>query len=185
MARKPVLLNLASLLVRLGAEEDFELDNMLIVDAGTRVRVRDIRIHAVNHGGSVMITGSFAASAPVECSRCLTGFDVELSEEIEEAIPIETGIGRDQEEALEATDEYDAALVSGSVLDVTELIRQQVVLATPMLPLCSETCEGLCPHCGEPLRICGCAAGTAERSKGPETGFGRLLANALKTKDEC
>ena len=44
------------------------------------------------------------------------------------------------------------------VLDVTEVARQHLLLALPMVPVCRPDCRGLCPRCGANLneRECGC-----------------------------
>lgn len=46
----------------------------------------------------------------------------------------------------------------GDRLDLAEMLREQVILATPIQPLCHEGCLGLCPTCGQDLneRRCGC-----------------------------
>jgi uncharacterized protein len=43
------------------------------------------------------------------------------------------------------------------ILDLREAVRQQLVLAEPMKPLCRDGCAGLCPTCG------------ADRNAGPCT----------------
>ncbi len=54
-------------------------------------------------------------------------------------------------------------------LDVTPEIREAVLLRLPSHPLCSESCPGLCPHCGRDLRDgpCDCAAPDRPRSADP------------------
>ncbi|MEK6617247.1 MAG: DUF177 domain-containing protein [Nitrospirota bacterium] len=46
----------------------------------------------------------------------------------------------------------------GDRLELAGMLREQVILATPMQPLCREDCPGLCPVCGQDLneRQCGC-----------------------------
>ncbi|MCM8794860.1 MAG: DUF177 domain-containing protein [Candidatus Omnitrophica bacterium] len=43
-------------------------------------------------------------------------------------------------------------------LDVTDDIRQEIIVNYPMRPLCKENCLGLCPRCGKNLNEgpCGC-----------------------------
>jgi len=44
------------------------------------------------------------------------------------------------------------------ILDLTEAIRQNAIVAIPMKPLCREDCAGICPKCGKDLNQgeCGC-----------------------------
>ena len=38
-------------------------------------------------------------------------------------------------------------------IDLREAIRQNLVLALPIQPLCREDCKGLCPECGRDLNV--------------------------------
>jgi len=61
----------------------------------------------------------------------------------------------------------------GDRLDLAEMLREQIILATPMQPLCRESCLGLCPVCGQDRneRQCGCPE---ERQDGPFAILKRL-----------
>jgi uncharacterized protein len=55
-------------------------------------------------------------------------------------------------------DDVDLYGYDGEEIDLTPLFRDQVVLAVPYAPLCSEDCKGLCPQCGADrnLETCDC-----------------------------
>jgi len=42
------------------------------------------------------------------------------------------------------------------VVDITEDIRQEIILAYPMIPVCQQACKGLCPSCGQNLNVTLC-----------------------------
>jgi len=44
------------------------------------------------------------------------------------------------------------------ILDLTEALRQNILVSLPMHPVCKPDCLGLCPHCGQDLNEgpCGC-----------------------------
>jgi uncharacterized protein len=42
------------------------------------------------------------------------------------------------------------------LLDLTEAIRQRVLLEIPMVTLCREDCAGLCSQCGHNLNLGPC-----------------------------
>jgi uncharacterized protein len=48
------------------------------------------------------------------------------------------------------------------VVDLSEIIRQQLVLALPIAPRCREECRGLCPSCGADLNAGRCACPGAD-----------------------
>ena len=47
---------------------------------------------------------------------------------------------------------------TGDRLDLVPMLREQIILASPMQPLCHQDCRGLCPTCGQDrnLKLCGC-----------------------------
>ncbi|HEY54357.1 MAG TPA: DUF177 domain-containing protein [Caldilineae bacterium] len=91
------------------------------------------------------------------CSRCLEPFDsiveVEFEEEFHPSVDIASG------RVLQDTGD-DAALVIDlhHILDLTELVRQAIIIALPITPLCREDCAGLCLICGANLNTeqCDC-----------------------------
>jgi uncharacterized protein len=54
----------------------------------------------------------------------------------------------DQEEIFPIDDHHQ--------IDLTEMLRQNVLLALPMVTLCQEDCKGLCPQCGHDLNLGPC-----------------------------
>ena len=42
------------------------------------------------------------------------------------------------------------------VVDITDDVRQEVILAYPMIPLCQPNCKGLCGTCGQNLNVALC-----------------------------
>jgi uncharacterized protein len=107
--------------------------------------------------GGVLVQGRLHAQAALGCSRCLepvaVPLDVELEEIFTPTIDILTGrpVQREEEDrALWIDDRH--------LLDLSEVLRQDILLALPMHVLCSEECQGLCPVCGQNLNqgSCGC-----------------------------
>ena len=43
------------------------------------------------------------------------------------------------------------------VVDITDDVRQEVILAYPMVPVCKPDCKGLCAACGQNLNVAACA----------------------------
>ncbi|HWR43220.1 DUF177 domain-containing protein [Sporomusa sp.] len=106
----------------------------------------------INKGMIYEVTGKIRATINQCCSRCLedmvTILNVAFSEEYREAEFEKSG------EALVQEINY----FSGDEIDITDLIRENILLAEPIKPVCSESCRGLCPECGVNLNIntCGC-----------------------------
>ncbi|SMC67277.1 uncharacterized protein SAMN04488500_106282 [Sporomusa malonica] len=106
----------------------------------------------INKGMIYEIAGKIHATMNQSCSRCLedmvTILTVPFSEEYREA---------DFEKSSEALVQ-ELNYFSGDEIDITDLIRENILLAEPINPVCSENCRGLCPQCGVNLNIntCGC-----------------------------
>ena len=74
--------------------------------------------------------------APLQaiCARCLDEFDVTISPE-----------------AL-----FSYAVQLTDTVDITEDVRQEIMLAYPMVPVCRPECKGLCKTCGHNLNAADC-----------------------------
>lgn len=49
----------------------------------------------------------------------------------------------------------------GDVVDITDDVRQEILLAYPMIPVCRPDCKGLCSACGNNLNVSACRHQTA------------------------
>ncbi len=77
------------------------------------------------------------------CSRCLESFikRSELTERAEAVIS-------DKESFAE---EEGIVAVKDKIADLTDIIRDMIIIDEGMKPLCRDDCKGLCPKCGENL----------------------------------
>jgi uncharacterized protein len=79
-------------------------------------------------------------------------------------------------EVLEEQAESDELVIHDNhLLDLTEVIRQDLLTQLPFQPLCSEDCPGLCPECGADLRTVSCACGEAAEAQSPFAALAELL----------
>ncbi len=114
--------------------------------------VRLLRTHR-----SILVSGKLTTEVELTCGRCLSVFRFPLKLNIEEeyvpTIDIYTGVPLPLPE-----EPGDFTIDEHHVIDLTEAIRQYIVLASPMKPLCREECAGLCQNCGYNLNqgACGC-----------------------------
>ncbi len=82
-------------------------------------------------------------------------------------------VGEEDVEEEEAVDSGEPLFVEG-IFDLTELIRQSVLVAVPIKTLCAEDCKGLCPHCAKNLNDgpCNCPP---DQDTGPFAALGSLM----------
>jgi uncharacterized protein len=102
-----------------------------------------LRLEAVMEG--VLVTGEVDAPLAGSCARCLEPFEDTLELDVQELYAYEGS-------TTEATSEEDEVrLVQGDHLDLEPMVRDAVVLALPLSPVCSDDCRGLCVDCGQRL----------------------------------
>lgn len=107
----------------------------------------------------VSVRGRLAATARLDCVRCLRRFDWPFETEFQ-IYADRIGSGhRAEEEALER-DDY-MKFHDGRTLDLRDEARETLLLELPLAPRCREDCRGLCPRCGSDLNEKACACGGA------------------------
>ncbi|WP_026926580.1 YceD family protein [Granulicoccus phenolivorans] len=99
----------------------------------------DLRLEAVVEG--VLVTGVARAQLTGECGRCLRPIEDDLEIDLQELF-----LYPDTE-----LDDEEASRIVAEQLDLEPLVRDQVVLELPFMPLCRPDCAGLCPQCGADL----------------------------------
>ncbi len=104
------------------------------------------------------LRGRLRTPAPLTCGRCLAAFRKDVAVAVDEEFLI--GERPTSGSGAREPDDFVATLGPDLVLDVTEVVRQHLLLALPMVPVCRPDCRGLCPRCGTNLneRDCGHAA---------------------------
>ncbi len=108
-------------------------------------------------GSDFEISGRLSGTASLECTRCLSEFESPV--DIEFRVVFETSPGDTAADLEVAAADLDAAPIDGASIDLTELVREQLLLNLPAKRLCSEDCCGLCEICGKDLNkgSCDCA----------------------------
>ena len=134
------------------APDDMRLE-LARVPVGADMQL-DVRFEAVTEG--VLVTGSVIAPLAGECARCLAPLASSVTARFTE-LYLYTRDRHDKHDRFdENTEQDDEELhLDGDLLDLEPVLRDAVVLALPMSPLCREECPGLCIECGVPLADAG------------------------------
>lgn len=109
----------------------------------------------------VLVDGTLRTTMRVACARCLDPVDVEVDLDIEEHFRPTVFIpGVSFEKSTEDEDDPATVLDAQHTLDLSEVLRQTVLVAVPLNALCSQACNGLCSECGGNLNHehCSCEA---------------------------
>ena len=113
----------------------------------------DLDLSAVS--GGVVVRGTVSATARYTCPRCLTERDVRLEVDIAQIAERKGG-----------DDGYE---LHGDELDLEPMLRDEVLLAMPLLPVCDPPCERLVPDSETGLNMA-----TPEPAGRPESPFAAL-----------
>ena len=153
-------------------EIDLELESVSFVgsvSASLKLVKQDVNVYIQARMSVVMET---------ECARCLKPVRRTLkatSENQYEPLPDLTGKPQEEIGIRYYSDEY---------IDLSEDLRENLLLEVPARVLCSDDCKGLCPHCGQDLNTgkCNCSLESEEVKTGKFAEFARSLE--LKRKLE-
>ena len=146
--RKPLVLDTRELGRRPGsmrevrrtvqAPEGLGVVDLIGVPTGAEIEL-DLRLESVMEG--VLVSGHVTGPVEGECGRCLDPVHDVLTVRVQELFAYAPDEDTDDEQPL----------MVGDLLDLEPVVRDAVVLALPLTPLCSPDCGGLCAECGERL----------------------------------
>lgn len=135
------------------APRDLGIQGVIGVPEGDPVEL-ELRLESVMEG--VLVTGTAHAQAKGECVRCLEPLQLDVEADFQEmfSYPDADDRGRHHrgaEPGDDAEDDEDRLFLEDGLFDLEPVLRDAVVLALPMQPVCQEDCPGLCAECGARL----------------------------------
>lgn len=113
-------------------------DDYLVPFAGLRYH-----LFAQQLGGELLVRGSLEQDFSAVCSRC--GADFDFTAKIPDFVT-----------SLEVDEKSE-------FMDLTNELRDSIILSLPTYPVCREDCRGICPVCGRNLNEGSCLCSDEER----------------------
>ena len=107
----------------------------------------------------VFLTGRVDTVLSLNCSRCLEHFSHPVQNKLKSHfVPRDNEVTSAGEVELHAAD-IDTEFYENGRVDLTQSVRDGILLAVPVIFLCREDCNGLCSRCGVNLNqgSCSCA----------------------------
>ena len=104
-------------------------------------------------GNDLFFQGSVDGPVTGTCSRCLEDYSFPLAMDF--AFVFAPHSERNTEGDLEEED-AELTFYQGDEVDLSPLLRDQIILALPTRPICRESCAGLCPMCGANRNVTQC-----------------------------
>jgi uncharacterized protein len=109
----------------------------------------ELAVTATSVDEGIFIRGRVQAEAVGECARCLAPLEMTIDQGFDELYEYESKAASLSEEDVE-TDQI--LFVVEEQVDLAIPVRDAVILALPVNPLCEDDCPGLCTICGTPWR---------------------------------
>ena len=100
-------------------------------------------LYAQHVSDEVVVRGSLSVDMSLKCTRCAEFFSTTVTDS-------------DFLRAYTASKDLDS-------VDITEDIREDILLSIPDFPICSDECKGLCAQCGAELNKASCDCEAGER----------------------
>ncbi len=104
-----------------------------------------------NAGDVLLLQADVRAKVRRVCSRCLREFTGENRGHVVEKFYPAGAQGV----------ESDAFVYEGDIVDLTDPLRESLLLAEPLRVLCKEDCLGICPVCGADRNVSPCSCDTS------------------------
>jgi len=131
-----------------GGTERYEIDEPIDFEDGLALNsnfTADLTLFKLKNSISALFT-NVETTMVFECTHCIERFPTPINVE-----------SMEREYVCDRTetdfDPYEHFLVDKKnlTIDIHEMIRQEIILHFPLIPVCSEGCKGLCIDCGENL----------------------------------
>ena len=112
----------------------------------------EVNLTASKSGDEIIIQGRTATLVEMECSRCLDIFEETMNTRLQFVIQL-LDINEPQ---FSNDDDFVILSKTAGEYDISNRVRESILLELPLKPLCSDSCRGLCPLCGVNLNETEC-----------------------------
>ncbi|MDF2694064.1 MAG: hypothetical protein K0S65_2447 [Labilithrix sp.] len=106
----------------------------------------ELAVRASKSGHDVVVHGTLDADLTVPCARCLEPAKLAVHAQLSVLYVPASKLSGGADGEQELTDEEaDTLPFEGETVVLDDLVRDELVLEIPMIPLCSEACPGMSP----------------------------------------
>ncbi len=141
--RNPLLLNVGFIIHEtIGYSRDFPFDfESISVPPDIKLSNLSGLARVTRTAQGLLVQVKMRAYLPAQCVRCLTDF----------LQPLEIDFTDLYAFTRDSVTESGLLMPENGKIDLAPIVRDEMLLAFPISPLCRPDCKGLCPVCGENL----------------------------------
>jgi uncharacterized protein len=144
---------------RLGSVTEYDLADRAPKLGDTELRELAGTLRLLRTDRGLLVTLHADGKMNENCSRCLADVQCDIHIDFEEEyIPL---IDPVTDAKIRVSDADVFRIGADYTLDLSEGLRQYVLMSEPAKPLCKADCAGLCPTCGADLNRGRCTCGPA------------------------
>ena len=142
-------------------DEGIDVAGEETVESDTIISPIKARLKIMKIGSEIIVKGEVAADIKLQCSRCVSDFNSVFSVPVDVVYhPLDELKGEERHEI--PSGELNMDFYSGDEMDITTLMKEQILLNIPMKPLCKDSCRGICRTCGKNLNEGDCSCPPTE-----------------------
>lgn len=113
------------------------------------------KIHLLNTGKTILLSGNIKTTVKLTCCRCLKDFDYPISVDTEEEYSRKPPMAKEGRKSASGKKGNEIELnekdfisnifniEDDNTIDLTETIRQDLLISLPIKPLCAPQCKGV------------------------------------------
>ena len=110
----------------------------------------------------ILLRAGLRSSASFQCDRCLDEFTKDISPSFQ-IVYVWDG----EERGFDREEDIRLLRADTNIIDISDAVRDTLLIAVPLKLLCKEDCAGLCQRCGKNLNHadggnCDCAPGETD-----------------------
>jgi uncharacterized protein len=140
---------------------EIEFDNKVTQSAVLHAEgVAELMNHSL---GEIRLQGNLQVKVDSPCDRCLEPVSLPIQSPFDLVYMPTSEVTEGGEDEIDEAG-VEVGFYEGNGLQLNDVLREVVLLSLPMQLVCSESCKGICPVCGQNRnqRQCGCQTAAAD-----------------------
>jgi DUF177 domain-containing protein len=117
-----------------------------------------LECHFSRVNDEVVVQGRLRSALRMTCSRCAEDFEEPICVTLDAMYLPTLEVTSARTKELE-DGEVDVYPYTDQVIEITQMVRDKLLLSMPLQPLCTNGCKGLCPSCGVNRNVVSCQCG--------------------------
>jgi len=109
-------------------------------------------------GDDIFLNGNVVTCVIASCSRCLDTLSFPIDSDFKSHFISSSDSDLSKNEVELSTSDIDTEVYENQQIDLTQSVRDGILLAVPVICLCADSCKGICSQCGKNLNqgLCNC-----------------------------